>query len=89
MKILFFADLRQCTNCKETSIECCSTVEELLQILCSMYGKKFENRVLKGKGWSDEIIVLVNGRNIINMDGIKTGLNRDDIISIFPVVAGG
>jgi sulfur-carrier protein len=89
MVIKFFADLRDYTSTKVTRVDKCETVEELLKVLCQMYGKKFEQKVFIEGRLSSEIIILVNGRHITHCDGINTKLSEDDEISIFPVVAGG
>lgn len=89
MKILFFAYLRDYTKCKEIYINHFNTVEEMLKQLCFKYGSKFENKIFKEGNLSDEIIILVNGRHIDHLAGVKTNLNEGDVISIFPVVAGG
>jgi molybdopterin synthase sulfur carrier subunit len=92
MIIKFFAYIRDYTHTKETQMEQCDTVDELLKKLCSMYGKRFEEKVYKDKQTSElssEIIILVNGRHITHYDGVQTKLNQEDEISIFPVVAGG
>jgi molybdopterin synthase sulfur carrier subunit len=54
-----------------------------------MYGPKFRNKVFAGDDLSDEIIILVNGRNIVHLQGLDSLLSPEDEISIFPVVAGG
>lgn len=36
-----------------------------------------------------DVIILVNGRNIEGLEGMKTKLKKSDIISIFPPVCGG
>lgn len=89
MKVLFFATIREYTRTKEIDFEYCNNVGELLHKLGNRYGSKLAAKLLKDGDLGDEIIILVNGRNIINMDGINTPLNNDDTISIFPVVAGG
>lgn len=89
MKVLFFAYIRDYTHTKETEVEYCATVEQLLKRLCDMYGKNFTRKIFKGEELSDEIIILVSGRHILDMDGINTPLKEDDVVSIFPVVAGG
>lgn len=89
MVIKFFAYLRDYTGTKETKIDKCETVEELLKILCQRYGKKLEQKVFVDGKLSSEIIILVNGRHITHCDGINTKLSEGDEISIFPVVAGG
>lgn len=90
MVIKFFAYIRDYTHTKETKMDQCETVEELLKKLCSKYGKKFEETVFEDNKLSEEIIILLNGRNIEHYDdGIHTKLKQEDVISIFPVVAGG
>lgn len=89
MVIKFFADLRDYTNTKETKVDKCWTVEELLKVLCQMYGKRFEKKIFVEGRLSSEIIILVNGRHITHCDGISTKLSQEDEISMFPVVAGG
>jgi molybdopterin synthase sulfur carrier subunit len=89
MKVKFFAYLRDYTKTMEIEIDSCLTLQELLVELCDRYGSNFKRKVFNGKGISNEIIILVNGRNIMHLQGIDTKLNKEDEISIFPVVAGG
>lgn len=89
MVVKFFAYIRDYTHTKETKIDNCGTVKELLQVLCRLYGKKLEEKIFNGDELSSEIIILVNGRHITHCDGINTKLSEEDEISIFPVVAGG
>jgi molybdopterin converting factor small subunit len=35
------------------------------------------------------MIILVNGRNIQHLKGVDTLLGPDDIVAVFPMVAGG
>lgn len=89
MIVKFFAYIRDITRTKEISLDNCGTLEELLKKLCSLYGKKFEEKVFRGNELNAEIIILVNGRHIIHCHGVQTKLKQEDEISIFPVVAGG
>lgn len=89
MKVKFFAYLRDYTKTKEVEINGCNTVLELLNFLSEKYGKGFRAKLFKNSELSDEIIILVNGRHIIHLNGIKTVIKENDEISIFPVVAGG
>ncbi len=89
MKVLFFAYIRNYTNTKEITVEYCSVLKDLLLKLCENYGPKFEKLIFKDGHISDEIIILINGRNIVHLSGIDTLLCPEDEISIFPVVAGG
>jgi molybdopterin synthase sulfur carrier subunit len=89
MKVKFYSYIRDYTRCKEVDVKDCSTIKELLCSLCNLYGKKFENSVYKDEELSNEVIILVNGRNIYFLDQLDTSLNEDDEVTIFPVVAGG
>ncbi|MDF2883121.1 MAG: MoaD family protein [Clostridiaceae bacterium] len=89
MKVKFFAYLRDYTKTKETDVNGCNTVLELLNLLSDKYGKNLSQKLFKDSQLSDEIIILVNGRHIIHLNGVKTEIKENDEISIFPVVAGG
>ncbi|QSQ09046.1 hypothetical protein H0A61_01403 [Koleobacter methoxysyntrophicus] len=89
MKVKFFAYIRDYTNSREIEFGYCKTVRELLQRLCKKYGQKFKDRVFKGEELSGEVLILVNGRDIVHLNHLNTTLNEDDEICIFPVIAGG
>jgi sulfur-carrier protein len=89
MKVKFFAYIRDYTNTKVLDIEYYETLEELLYKLCDMFGDKLKNKIFDGENLSNEIIIMVNGRHVVHLNGIKTKLEDNDEISIFPVVAGG
>lgn len=89
MKVKYFAYIRDYTGTKEIQIEHYNTLKALLIKLCEKHGKKFGNKIFKDDSLSDEIIILVNGRNIVHLQGLDTLLSPEDEISIFPVVAGG
>ena len=89
MKVKFFAFLRDYTKTKEVDINGCNTVLELLNLLGDKYGKNLRQKLFKNSELSDEIIILVNGRHIIHLNGVNTEIKENDEISIFPVVAGG
>jgi molybdopterin synthase sulfur carrier subunit len=89
MIIKFFAFIRDYTGTKETTSESCVDLRELLYKLCDRYGKKFSEKIFTGGKLSDDIIILINGRHIEHLNGLDTGLGEDDVISIFPKVAGG
>jgi len=89
MKVKFFAYLRDYTKVKEVDIKGCNTILELLNLLSDKYGKNLSKALFKNSELSNEIIILVNGRHIIHLNGIETEIVESDEISIFPVVAGG
>lgn len=66
------------------------TVSDLLQQLCKERGEQFRNAVLDEKGnLRSYIKLLVNGRGLHLLQGLKTVLAEGDVIAIFPPVAGG
>lgn len=89
MKVKFFASIREYTKTKEIEADFCPTLYELLIHLCSIFGSSFSRKIFNGDKISDEIIIMINGRNIVYLQGINTVLSMEDEISIFPVIAGG
>jgi len=91
MKLKFFATYRDFTGCKEADIAAPPDVWALLQTLKEQYGTAFGKKLLTpdGKDIGGETIILVNGRNVGHLDGKDTTLLETDVVSIFPVVAGG
>lgn len=90
MEVRYFADIRPLAGTSEeerTAVP--PTVNDLLAVLAAEKGPAFENRVFPGGKLSDTMIILVNGRNILHLNGVQTPLNPDDVVAVFPMVAGG
>ena len=90
MVVRYFADIRPLAGTIEearTSVP--PTVNDLLAVLSAEKGPAFENRVFPDGKLSDTMIILVNGRNILHLNGVQTPLNPDDVVAVFPMVAGG
>ena len=91
MKLKFFATYRDITKSKEIDIPAPSDVWTMLVGLGERYGTPFKNEAFTpdGSDISEDVIILVNGRNIYYLDDKNTPLTDTDIVSIFPQVAGG
>jgi molybdopterin synthase sulfur carrier subunit len=91
MKLKFFATYRNITHCSETDIPATQDVWALLAQLGEQYGDVIRAKLFTpdGSDVGDEAIVLVNGRNILYLNGKHTPLTEADEVSIFPLVAGG
>jgi len=91
MTVKFFATYRQITNCKETDIPVQSDVWTLLNYLGDRYGDAIRKKLFTedGKDIGSDAIILVNGRNIQFLQWKCTPLAESDVISVFPLVAGG
>lgn len=89
MVVKFFAILRNLTGEKKCSLTMNATLKEVLAKLCEKYGASLASvLLLEGKVHPD-ILILVNGRAIEHLSGIDTELKDEDVISIFPKMAGG
>ncbi len=72
-----------------------ATVKELLQVLCREYGIPESLNIggatlnLLGRHNKTDLIILVNGFNIRQMNGLYSILQEGDRVSIFPPAAGG
>ena len=91
MTVKFFATYRQITKCKETEVPLQPDVWALLNYLGARYGDGIKKKLFAedGKDIGNDVIVLVNGRNIRYLELKDTRLCESDVVSLFPLVAGG
>ena len=68
-----------------------STLHDLLEVLAGKYGEVFVRRIYQAgnKELRKDLWLLVNGRDIVFLNGLKTGLHDEDRISLLPLLAGG
>jgi molybdopterin synthase sulfur carrier subunit len=64
-----------------------STIENLLEELMEQYGSGLDVGRLVGE--NPNVKILVNGREITYLDGLKTRLRDGDSVAFIPPVAGG
>ncbi|MCD5409203.1 MAG: MoaD family protein [Methanocellales archaeon] len=91
VKVKFFATFREATNEKEVEMEA-HDIAELLRKLVDKYGKKFEGHIFENPtelDLQDYVKILVNGKSIELLDTLKTRLDDNDTVAIFPPVGGG
>ncbi len=81
-KVKFFATLREITGKREEIIKG-DTVEDVLNTLYREYGEEFRKEL------RERSMILVNGKNIKHLEGLKTKVREEDTISIFPPAGGG
>ncbi|MFA9414964.1 ubiquitin-like small modifier protein 1 [Natrinema sp. HArc-T2] len=86
----FFATYREAVGEKEQTrtIGDESTVGEVLADLEAEYDG-LEGQLLEEGQIRPQLSVLKNGRNVVHMAGAETALEADDVVSVFPPVAGG
>jgi len=66
-----------------------ASVRGLLDRLHEMFGAKLFDLIVDKGNLREEVVILVNGKNILLSGGIDTPLSAGDDIAIFPPVSGG
>lgn len=90
LRVKFFANLRNVTKVKEVEVEEAVNIELLLNKLVEMYGDQFRNAIFDDDGKLRKFFkILHNGRDIDFEQGLKTKLEREDVVAIFPPAGGG
>ena len=90
MTIRYFADVRQLTGCSEEQwTKAAPRLRDLIAGLTAQHGAAFGKRMLDGDGLNPTINVFVNGRDVVHLKGLETPLDGEDVIAVFPMVAGG
>ncbi|MEM1587303.1 MAG: MoaD/ThiS family protein [Candidatus Bathyarchaeia archaeon] len=90
VKVLLFATLRKKYGVKELVVSCDGTIDGLIKSASKVLGEGFFDDVYdKERGRvRDDIIFTINGRNIKDLRG-KIELKDQDVVAIFPPLAGG
>lgn len=65
------------------------TLGQFLADCSQRYGPSFRRWVYEGDTLSHMVIILVNGRDVRDLQGLDTPLSPDDTICLFPPIAGG
>lgn len=92
MEILvkFFANFREMTDVSKEKFEVNdhSTVIDLLDQVTKEY-PDLSNELFEDEELSSYVNVLINHRNIKDIEGLDTKLEQNDSVAIFPPVSGG
>ena len=92
VKVRYGHPLRKITRSSEDKmiVDKETTVEDLIRMLSKKYGEEFEIFVSSGvKQKGLPVIFLLNGQNVLNLEGLKTKLCDGCVLTIMPPVAGG
>ncbi|MFB0562741.1 MAG: ubiquitin-like small modifier protein 1 [Candidatus Lokiarchaeia archaeon] len=90
MRVKFFANLRNVTRVREVDVEATENIGLLLNKLVEMYGDQFRDTIFDDDGKLRKFYkILHNGRDIDFEQGLKTKLEKDDVVAIFPPAGGG
>ncbi|MEM3534231.1 MAG: MoaD/ThiS family protein [Thermoplasmatales archaeon] len=89
VNVRYYANLRDVTKTREENISGVDKISDLINFLIERYGREFRDKLFIGNLPRENIIILVNGKNIIFLSKMETKLNEGDNVDIFPPVAGG
>lgn len=90
LELRFFATFREAVGQKELpkTVDDGMTVGDVLSALEAEY-EDLEGELLEDGTIWPQLSVLKNGRDVVHMAGVETGLDDGDRLSVFPPVAGG
>jgi molybdopterin synthase sulfur carrier subunit len=74
---------------KEYQIDGEITVTDLISMLDDDYDGYFSHKLLDAGEIAPGSIILINGENVIHIDGLDSKIKDGDTITLFPPSAGG
>ncbi len=89
VKVMFFARFREKFNCRETTLDFNGSLKGFFAALSDRFSPELVNNLVDSSDRiRDDLIVMINGRNIKDIkEGIK--FKDGDKVAIFPPVGGG
>jgi molybdopterin synthase sulfur carrier subunit len=92
MNVNFHATLREVTGCKsvELALPAGATVQLLLDAVLERF-PKMRSKLLDDQGrLHPHVHIFINGRDAPYLDrALETPLRKEDLVDLFPAVAGG
>jgi len=74
---------------KEYQIDGEITVNDLISMLDEDYDGYFSQKLLDAGKISPGSIILINGENVIHINGLESKIKDGDVVTLFPPSAGG
>lgn len=90
--IRYFTVLSKLTQKRQEKIKIKegSTLKDVLGLLVQRYGESLERYVSSGRANKGlQLVLLLNGQDIAQMNGLKTKLHDGDTVALMPPIAGG
>ncbi|WGI17204.1 ubiquitin-like small modifier protein 1 [Methanonatronarchaeum sp. AMET-Sl] len=89
IEVRLFATFRDIVNSKlEYGVDEVDSVGSLLSKLVDEY-PEMEDQLFENNELRDNIMILINGKNIEFLKKLDTELEKGDRVAIFPPIAGG
>ncbi len=93
MKVKFFATFRDMVNLKELEMDLTESQSPTIKMLLDDIIEKYpllQTEIYYEDGTVRRMThILVNGRNIIHLDGLQTKIKSSDEVALIPPVGGG
>jgi len=91
VKVKFFANFREAVGKEQENIGAVEDVTSLLEELVQRFGERLAEQLYepRTRRLRDTVHILMNGRGINLLSGLKTRLKDGDVVAIFPPVSGG
>jgi molybdopterin synthase sulfur carrier subunit len=92
VSIKFFANVKEAVGKEsmEIDIDDHETLENILRYLCEKFGERLRKIIFKDdSAVMENLIVFVNGENIVAKEGLKTKVNDGDQLIFLTPIAGG
>jgi len=92
VEVSFFANVRVLTDESRATINLPekSSILDLMHNLKDRYSEAFDGYIFAERDRLQQyVVVILNGRGIGILDGLKTPLSDGDFVSIMPAVGGG
>lgn len=92
MKVKVFANFREICGQKVVTLNLSSSqhsIDTVLHQLIAQYPALKDEIFAEDRTLKPLVNVFVNGQNIVHLNGLKTIVNEEDEIALFPPVAGG
>ncbi len=91
LSIKLFATIRLSTGLKviDINIDKAVTVLDMLKIVSESINYDLVKKLIRNDELIPGVIILLDGVNVLHLQKLKTIIDKDTTISIFPAVAGG
>ena len=88
MTVAFFGFISKIAGRRHQRLSA-STVKDLLETLLHVHGTAWREHVFDGRGLVNGVVVMVNGTNVVRLQGLSTALSSGDEVVLLPQFEGG
>ena len=91
VKVRVFTILRELIGKREEEVfvQDGASIREVLNLLSGRYGKEFSDYLFDGERLKEHVQILINGTNMMTLDGFETRLKDNSTLAVIPPVEGG